>query len=262
MTRGGFGNILYNYIVAYALARKYNMKPLFVPDTDEYRLPMNRYKIFNKLEYTQVPNSVPKIYERGFQYFPIFVDQNVKEICIDGYFQSYKYSDGLIPVIKKELLANIPSDYERIVELYRQKTGNYRSIMVHVRRGDYLKFPNIHPIPTDEYFSQGLEWLYESDASGYKLLVFSDDLDYLKTWNLLKNVNHEIIDISDPVDAFWLMTLCDNFLISNSSLSLLAYHFRERADAKLVLPAKWFGPDGPKFNMEDLVQLNSNVKFF
>ena len=54
------------------------------------------------------------------------------------------------------------------------------------------------------------------------------------------------------------MSLCDNFIISNSSFSLCAYYFRNVEQAKIVAPLNWFGPAGPKFDLNDLVPDTEN----
>jgi hypothetical protein len=56
-----------------------------------------------------------------------------------------------------------------------------------------------------------------------------------------------------------LMTMCHEFIISNSTFSLLAYYFRKNKRAKLCIPIKWFGPDGPKYKISDLVEVTDDV---
>ena len=49
------------------------------------------------------------------------------------------------------------------------------------------------------------------------------------------------------------MTFCDNFIIANSTLSLVAYLLRNNQTAKIVAPKKWFGSVGYKYKIEDIV---------
>jgi len=56
------------------------------------------------------------------------------------------------------------------------------------------------------------------------------------------------------------MSLCDNFIIANSSLSLSAYLLRQNKKAKLVAPNNWFGPKlNIKFNINDFIPSNGII---
>ena len=49
------------------------------------------------------------------------------------------------------------------------------------------------------------------------------------------------------------MSLCDYFIIANSTLSLCAYFLRDNSDSILIGPKNWFGPDAPKHKLEDIL---------
>lgn len=237
LPRGGFGNILFNVLVGYSLSKKYNLNLVFYNNYKDNRKNMDSYDLFKNLKYTSyIEPGVQLIREPSFMYSDIVLrDSNY---LLDGYFQSYKYSKNCIPEIKKIL--QLP---ESILD----------ATMLHVRRGDYLEMSNIHPVQSEEYFQKSLETINPN-----KLLVFSDDMEFVKNWGLLKNYNCEFI-AADVEDCFKLMIQCKNFIISNSSLSLLSYLLRNYQDAKLCIPQKWFGPDGPKFCISDLVDITDKV---
>jgi hypothetical protein len=239
LPRGGFGNILFNVLIGYSLSVKYKLNLVFYKSYEDKRRKMDSYNLFKNLKYTD--HIVPGCYlvrEPSFFYFDIVLESS-KNYLLDGYFQSYKYSRNYIPEIKK--LLQLP---ESLLE----------ATMLHVRRGDYLEMPNIHPVQTEEYFKKALDIISPS-----KILVFSDDMAFVKNWKILTNYNCEFID-KDVEECFKLMMQCKNFIISNSSLSLLAYLLRNNQDAKLCIPQKWFGPDGPRFSISDLVEITDNVR--
>jgi hypothetical protein len=255
LSRGGFGNLFFNYLIGYSLGKKYKMNVVYIPNGENPNRPsMDKYPIFFGENYINKMPHLPTIHERSFTYSEVVIANTSKSYVLDGYFQSYKYSLGYIDEIKEKLF----KDYDRIKQIYSQLVGNNKTIMLHVRRGDYLKLPTFHPVQTDEYYKKSLDKLYKND----KVLVFSDDLEYVKKWDLLKNYNHTIVTLVDTVDNFMLMTLCDNFIIANSSFSLLAYYFREHKDASLCIPKIWFGRDGPKYDLNDLVEMKENVYIF
>ena len=83
--------------------------------------------------------------------------------------------------------------------------------------------------------------------------IFSDDMNYISNWSILKNIDHEIIDLNDPEELLVFMSFCDNFIIANSTLSLVAYLLRNNKNGKIVGPRNWFGSVGYKYKIEDIV---------
>lgn len=237
LPRGGFGNVLFTFLIGYSLSRSYNLNLIFIKKYEDKRTKIDSYSIFKNLQYTDnIIPGVQLIREPSYLYSEISLKS--QNYLLDGYFQSYKYSKNHIPEIKKFL--QLP---ESILN----------ATLLHVRRGDYLHLQNFHPVQTDEYYKKALEIIAPE-----KILVFSDDMEFVKNWEVLKNYNCEFVD-KDVEECFKLMMQCDNFIISNSSLSLSAYLLRNNLDAKLCMPQKWFGPDGPRFSIPDLVEVTDKV---
>lgn len=247
--RGGFGNILFNILFIHSMGKKYNMKYKFT-NTVGHRKSMEKYSMFKDFEYTNNTNNCIYIKENSFLFQDINLDCE-KKYLFDGYFQSYKYSEVYLQEIKS-MLYETYLKYNKIHKI----DENENTILLHVRRGDYVGLQDIHPVQNDDYYQDSLDKIYIKNS---KILVFSDDINYVKNWNLLKNYNYEIVDIEDPEECFWKMTTCNHFIIANSSFSLLSYYFRDNIDAKLCIPKKWFGSSGPKFLIEDLIKINDNV---
>jgi hypothetical protein len=110
---------------------------------------------------------------------------------------------------------------------------------INVRRGDYLTQSNRHPVITKEYILKAYEQLPRHD----KLLIVSDDIEWCKENidlpNIVFNDNSKFWD----GEAMWLLSLCDHFIISNSSFSWWGSYL-SRTDNKVVIaPGTWFGPD-------------------
>lgn len=51
-------------------------------------------------------------------------------------------------------------------------------IVVHIRRSDYLKFPDYHGILSPDYFSRAIAEAKQRAPHSARLVVFSDDLDW------------------------------------------------------------------------------------
>jgi len=265
LTRGGFGNVLFNFLISADLSKRYQMPLYLITQSDGKRVPISDYDIFQGYSFcsgNEVPPGTIRIGEPGHFYSPILTLNPNQSYLLDGYYQSYKYSESTFSTIKLELFNNIPEKYASMQKQMASLKGEKETILIHVRRGDYLNLPQYHPTQSDLYYQNSLNLITkDADLNKFKLLVFSDDLNFVQNWKLLKDWDFEIVDRSDVVETFILMSLADNFIISNSSYSLLAYYFRDRPEAKLCAPSKWFGPSGPRYKMDDLIDLsNNNVK--
>ena len=57
--------------------------------------------------------------------------------------------------------------------------------------------------------------------------------------------NCTIVDEKDYIEL-WLMSLCKNNILSNSSFSWWGSYLNENKNKIVVAPSVWFGPNGPK----------------
>lgn len=242
LPRGGFGNVMFNYLIGKTLCKKYIEPVCFIKKYSDKRKLMCEYDLFKNCSFIErVPKGTRLIREKNFKFNKIPELNTKNNYLLDGYFQSYKYSQEYFEEIKKELFGEI------------NKFEN--TVMLHVRRGDYLSLSAVHPVQSIEYYKKSLEIIKDC-----KVLVFSDDIPHIKTWDFLKNYEVEFID-KDVEDCFQLMIRCNHFIISNSTLSLLAYYFGKEQNSKIVMPKKWFGPRGPDYNLDDLIEKTDNTFF-
>jgi hypothetical protein len=105
---------------------------------------------------------------------------------------------------------------------------------VHVRRGDYQRFPDHFSLLSPEYYARALERF-----GGTQILVFSDDPGWCKT-NLtgLGSGVAMTVGTSDIVDLA-LMTLCRHHVIANSSFSWWGAALS--GGREVCYPSPWFG---------------------
>jgi hypothetical protein len=271
---GGLGNLLFQVFFGYLLAKKYN-KPVYYQINYKYwRGDINHFKLFQHLNFIDINtvdvSNFEDYIEPNFYFNEINFDQSQnKNYKISGQFQSYKYYIKYMEYIKADLISNNKDLYNLVMNKYnklKNKTLS-KTCMIHVRRGDYLNYPNVHPVCSDIYYSTAIDIInkcFNSEDPGQKnvsntvkYLIFSDDLNFVNNWNILKNLDYEIINENDPDTILLLMSMCDNFIIANSSLSLGAYHLRMNNNAKIIIPSIWFGNDGMKFKLRDII-LNEN----
>jgi hypothetical protein len=164
-------------------------------------------------------------------YFPI---QNSDNIDLVGYFQNSVYFDDYRERILKILEPNdeVKSKIEDKISSHNGK----KITAIHVRRGDYLKFPNHHPVPSIEYYKKAIEIL---DPMTDVFIVFSDDLNWCK-----ENFSNDFLYSEEP-DEFidlYFMSRCDNFIIANSSFSWWGSYLSNK-NSKIIAPAQWVGKE-------------------
>lgn len=175
---------------------------------------------------------------------------------IDGYFQSYGYSIGLVKELREEFgFANLPT--------------NKGFISIHVRRGDYLLYPDKHPVVTIEYLRQAVK---KFDYQEWDFVIFSDD----PAWCELKIDNphffsqfeyshtFHIADKEDPLMDLKQMSMCEHQIISNSTYSWWAAYLNDNRGKIIVTPHEdnWFGPSNKHLDVKDLIPYKWNrIKF-
>lgn len=253
--QGGFGNMLFIYLMGYSIAKQYNLDLRFLSLPSMHRPNMQSYDIFKHCIYENNKKPYKSISESKFTYNDIIIPSNTN-IAMNGYFQSWKYSSEYINEIKHDLYSHIPEQLQKITQYYNNIKNEKPTIMIHVRRGDYLSLSHFHSNLSDTYYSNSIQEILNKlllFPNNVKLIVFSDDIEFISKWDIIKSFEYHIVTLTDPVDTFLLMSMCDHFIIANSSLSLSSYLFRNSDNAYLCIPYRWFEAVGPKYLHSDLV---------
>jgi hypothetical protein len=124
-------------------------------------------------------------------------------------------------------------------------------VSIHVRRGDYLSFPEHHPPLTMDYYREAM-----SRFPGARFLVFSDD----PGWCLLNfrdaGYQVEISTGRTAAEDMALMASCDHHIIANSSFSWWSAWLNRNPSKRVIAPdpkTRWFGPAKKGWNTADLL---------
>ncbi len=254
---GGLGNILFILFNGYVLAKENNMKLIVNSEYMDKRQNIQNYKMCSSLKYVNkkflsILKNVNTYKEPNHYYNKIEINPNSINY-IWGYFQSYKYFDTYVPEIKELIFSNLKDDIiilkNKITEIKKDKI----SVMVHIRRGDYVQLNDIHPTQTQQYYINALEDI-EKKISNIKLIIFSDDIEFVKKWKIFDKYDKYFVTEEDPEKILIMMSLCDNFIIANSSLSLVSYYLRDNIDAICYGPKIWFGKKGPEHKIDDILE--------
>jgi hypothetical protein len=184
--------------------------------------------------------------EEGFAFDPRFAAITEPPI-LDGYFQSWKYFEGLESQMIDQLSqsAMMSAGAENLVK----SLDSYPWVGVHVRRGDYKKVGNM-ALPGEHYYRRATE-LAGNMVGSAKFIVFSDDpveARQLIPW-ADEYVGPERIQAAGDV----LMCLAHATAIvgANSTLSWWAAFLAKERESPVFFPGTWFTND--QIPIEDLL---------
>ena len=160
---------------------------------------------------------------------PIDVDGPIIYV---GYYQSEKHFEKYSDLIKS--VFSCPSEYaEQVLKKYPQLV-NSKVTSIHIRRGDYLLYKDVHPVVSTEYINYTMSLVQGTDY----YFVASDDMGWCKQNIHGKNI--VFVDGCTPYEQMWIMQLCHNFIISNSSFSWWGAYLSDSKTKRVLAPSTWF----------------------
>ncbi len=111
--------------------------------------------------------------------------------------------------------------------------------LIHVRRGDYLKFKEELPI---SYYEKSIQ-LIKDKSKKIKFKVYTDDINWCKQQYIFKGAEDILTSSDSPEDTintFGSMLENSNFIIANSTFSLLAAYLGKKRNSIITYPEPWF----------------------
>jgi hypothetical protein len=180
-----------------------------------------------------------------------FISSDRDEIII-GYFQTYKVASEIQG--KKEQLFRLLGNEEYLK--YESLAQAERPLLVHVRLGDYELEDDFGVLNT-EYYRAAIEFAWRTEKFG-KIWLFSDQPE-----DAMQRIPSEFRDRTrlvedhnlDSAETLQIMSLCQGYVIANSSFSWWGAFLSECKDPLVVTPKPWFtGLPEPT----DLIPLNWN----
>ena len=239
----GLGNRLFKIASAYGISKSQNK--LYAINNDyatHHNTPNLNYNetIFRNVPFKNIDETIHHYIfyeqEKNACKFLDIPNENFN-LLLYGYFQNEKY------------FLNYKKD---IYELFKMesKTKNYltkkyqnldTTYFLHVRRGDYtLDINDMHRIDFTKYYENCFK-LFPEDAH---FLIFSDEIDFCKNLEFLKNKNVSYVENENEVNSLYLMTLCNlGGIACNSTFSWWGGYLNENPDKKVTFPDQWFKND-------------------
>ncbi|MGJ0338332.1 alpha-1,2-fucosyltransferase [Aliarcobacter cryaerophilus] len=272
---GGLGNQMFQYAYAKALEQKGHEVKIDISAFETYKLhggyQLDKYNI--DLD-SSIKDENDKFYKNTFFYkvlrrFGMDFSRRIKEKTLlfdkkfleiednsylDGYFQCEKYFKDIREIILKQFTINQDiSNYTKEIKNKIQNSQN--SCSLHIRRGDFVNSTNIniHGACDIEYYKKAMKYL-EEKVENINYFIFSDDIEWVKENLAIQNTIY--IDSKEkriPHEDIYLMSLCKNNIIANSSFSWWGAWLNQNENKIVIAPKRWFADDKLESQSKDIV---------
>src|SRR5690606_28420515 len=169
--------------------------------------------------------------EKSYQYSEIELKNGNYDLI--GWFQSEKYFNI---ELTKTYLKFQPELINGVEKKYKNALSK-KNILISIRRGDFVNHPYYFQLDYKYYFlaitTQFPDWQTRN------LIFTSDDISYCKKhFRFLKNAI--FIEKSNAIEQLVLGSLCDDFIISNSTFSWWQAWLGEYETTKIIRPIQNF----------------------
>jgi hypothetical protein len=226
---GRLGNQLFQVASTLGLAEKHGTTAAF---------PQWEYERYFDISLPHGPMSSNVVQEKYFHYHDWEI---AGDVDVMGFLQSEKYFGSTKLKLKEEFVQEVKS---RVPGLFTHET-----VCIQVRRGDYVGNPNYHQLPITYYICALLE--HFPNWRDMDILVISDDVEYCKVhFGCLPNVTFSEGNNTDIQDMA-LASLCDHFIISNSSFGWWCAWLGEKKHTKVVHSGHMFAGKLARKNAND-----------
>lgn len=272
---GGLGNQMFCYAYAKSLEQKGHEVKIDISAFETYKLhggyQLDKYNIdlnsstkeenskfyTNSLIYRVMRKlniGNPKIIKEKSLLFDYKL-LNIEDGCyLDGYFQCEKYFKDIREIILKQFTIN--QDISNYTKEIKNKIQNFQnSCSLHIRRGDFVNSTNIniHGACDIEYYKKAMKYL-EEKVVNINYFIFSDDIEWVKENLAIQNAIY--IDSKEkriPHEDIYLMSLCKNNIIANSSFSWWGAWLNQNEKKMVIAPKRWFADDKLESQSKDIV---------
>jgi len=227
--KGNLGNQLFQIASTIGLASKNNHEFAFL--LWKYQ---NSFKNKLPLLVSDLSNFISTDEEEYNHYQWSFENSNYD---IEGWLQTEKYFDL---ELTKHYLQFSDSLVEKVSKQYASAFEK-RTILISIRRGDFVGHKDYFQTPIKYYLNSLVTFF--PDWESCNLIILSDDIKYCKYhFSFLENAFFG--DKLNETEQLCLGTMCNDFIISNSTFSWWTAWLGEKKDSKIIRPLKNF--DGQK----------------
>lgn len=163
-----------------------------------------------------------------------------ESIILEGFFQSEKYFSHC----RQEIIDAFQIPYKKLDGF----------VSIHVRRGDYLQYPDKHPPVSYDYISAAVKHFIELGYTSF--VVCSDDIKWCRIQFKPLELFGAVFSFSSghgPIEDMAMMSCCEHNIIANSTFSWWAAWINQNPDKIVIAPKVWFGPGNSNLSDIDII---------
>lgn len=257
--QGGLGNQMFQYAMYLLLKKKGVDVRCKTSENKKNDRPFDLYlfpnvkietedKLYEELVNEWLNRSIPRrVFEKIFKDKRIYFLEdenldydprifNLDNKILSGYFQSLDYINLVEEELRKDFVfPEVESKLKAFVDSLPEN-----AISLHIRRGDYLKWPEIYGgICTEEYYKKAIAYFKERGMENF--VVFSNDVDWVKENFELDNavyVDGTMFDNYKDWYDMYIMSKCPNNILANSTFSWWAAWLNTNENRIVVSPPR------------------------
>lgn len=172
-------------------------------------------------------------------------------LYLEGYFQSAKYFDDIRKILLEDFQLATPRSAP--VQRIADSAANSDSVMLHVRRGDYVSNPKAaaHMGACSPAYYRKAVAMIGSAVRNPQYFVFSDDIDWVReSLPLPGSPVYVSGHLDSPEIDLMLMAQCRHHIMANSSFSWWGTWLSEHVSGMVIAPKLWFARDNER--IEDI----------
>lgn len=236
---GQIGNQLFIIATTLAYAWDYDMTPIFPGlHTDKNRLVYNRDRLFFRLDASSPPRNFSHIFREEAPYDGKRIPY-LKDVILDGYFQSWKHFDHHRDKLL-EILAPSIETQTYLQSKYQDLLNSPKTVSIHVRTSG-LRFHNTkqQPFLGFEYYEKCMDY-FPADSL---FVLFSDRINWCKK-KFTERFPHKtffFVEGNYGIEDLFLMSLCKHNIICNSTFSWWGAYLNRNSTKKVIVPEEWHG---------------------
>jgi hypothetical protein len=200
------------------------------------------------------PNTI-SLEEKAFSYQNNY-NLDSTNIYLDGYWQSPKYFESIEHVIRKDFTFKNSMDSKQLEMANKIKSVN--SVCINFRRTDFINVKDandFHGVTPLEYYQKAIIKI-QGGVSNPELFVFSDDIEWCRQY-FNADIPTTYVDYTYKGPKFDiylnLMTLCNHFIIPNSTFAWWGAWLSENPDKIVIAPKQWFANEEMNAQTGDLI---------
>jgi hypothetical protein len=238
---GGIGNQLFQYVFAKGITNKFNAQLLVDVSSFENYSYHHDFELKKLLPEITIADSYQCTEKKGTYFLDETINTQLSNInilpedceilVISGYWQDEKYIDGSVV---SEIYNKLTTKFQKITDAFQKKEMS-DVVGLHIRRRDYKHMG----LCSEEYYIGSLQYLMEAN-SFTTIFLFSDEPNYsLFFLNKYFNGKIKLINTGNDFHDLFIMSQCNNIVISNSTYSWWGAFFNEANKNIIINPDPW-----------------------